>query len=340
MKALIASLVGLFVVLSVTSFAQDPLADFQCVDCNNYGETGAITKQVVPDELVKLDGTLPSYGGVLPAGYYVLPMYGWAQYVLPGCGLDDCIPESCTSSITEGPNYVSGYASDDSSIWMYAPHDTGCYMVVLTATHQLYKIDGKDDRSYPEDADSDELIENCLDMTCFLMCVQETACPACSAIFCDQDCGEYLKYDEADCPSYGQYTAGYLCYPINPEPAGINIVWYVVEDTAMPTGDATAIASYLSTATIVEKVDDPCFDPDVCNEETATGYGSSTFQIIMTIENSAETIVDWCPVGTLVMVEDPVAEITEEQQRRERFEVVFQARKVGEALSKPFTLFY
>ena len=111
---------------------------------------------------------------------------------------------------------------------------------------------------------------------------------------------------DGDCPDY---VDGYLCYPINPEPAGINIVWYVVEDPAMPTGDATAIATYLASATIVEEVDDPCFDPDVCN--TGIGYGSSTFQIIMTIENSAEDIVDWCPVGTLVMVEDPVAAIAE-----------------------------
>ena len=308
MKALIASLVGLFVALSVTSVAQ---VDFDCPDCNNFNsDTGAITKQVVPDELVKLDGTLAAYGGVLPSGYYVVPMYAWAQYVLPGCGLGDCIPDDCASSVTESINYVSGYESDDSSIWMYAPHDTGCYMVVLTATHQMYEIVGDDDRSSIET--DDEWIVNCANMTCFLMCVQETPCPACSAIFCDQYCGDYLAYDETTCPSY---VDGYLCYSINPEPAGINIVWYVVEDTAMPDsstspGDiATLLDGWDSSGDIIEEVDDPCFDPDVCNTEI--GYGSSTFQIIMTIENSAETIVDWCPVGTLVMVEDPVAAIAE-----------------------------
>jgi len=319
MKALIASLVGLFVVLSVTNVVA---VTFDCPVCNHYNsETGAISKQVVPDELVKLDGTLGTYTANLPDGYYVVPAYTWLQYILPGCGVGDCIPDSCSSDNPVNPggssiNFVTGYDNDDPSIWMYAPHNTGCYMVVLTADHLLYKtVDGKDE--IPGEGD-DELIVTCTKMACFLMCVQETECPVCSAIFCDQYCGQYLKYHATTCPSYDADTVGYLCYPV-PEPAGINIVWYVVEATAMPTGDATAIATYLGSATIVEKLDARCFDPDLCNEspKVTSGdgryqdYGSSTYQIIMTIENSAYTIVDWCPVGTLVMVEDPVAAIAE-----------------------------
>jgi len=78
MKALIASLVGLFVVLSVTNVVA---VTFDCPVCNHYNsETGAISKQVVPDELVKLDGTLGTYTANLPDGYYVVPAYTWLQY--------------------------------------------------------------------------------------------------------------------------------------------------------------------------------------------------------------------------------------------------------------------
>jgi len=287
-------------VLSVTSVVAENT--FTCSACT-YGSS---PKAVNPGDLLRWNGTIAPYSADLPNGYSVERIYAWNLWQLtPQDSEHPCTPASCTEGTQETLELAPGNSSSSPVIWMYAPTQAGIYMLVLTATYDL-----------KHDSVS---VKQCIKYACALMCVTEPGCPTCSAIFCEQDCGDYLKVT-SDCSCFGTVVSGKLCYPINPEPAGINVVWYVVDADAMQPSTKTAaeIQTYLGTATIVETIDNPCMDPDWCDNLTpAPVYGNNTYQIYMTVEDddqnseTTDPIVDWCPIGTVVQVADPAASITE-----------------------------
>ncbi|HII07149.1 MAG TPA: hypothetical protein HA349_07525 [Methanotrichaceae archaeon] len=300
-----ATLILCLVALSLTGITAVAL-EFTCGVCTDNG----VVKSVEPGELIEdLVGTATPTGDY--GSYTIGPIYLWELYKLSGCGGSDCVPDDCISDGTQDLDLVDTYANDNPIIKMYAPSTPGCYMLVLTVTYQL-----KDEGS--------TVLKSCVDMTCYLICVADYTCITCSEIFCDEDCDDYWTEATTSCPGYDN-VEGYdgLCYPYTPSDSGINVVWYVIDANTMFSGTNEELESYLTTATIMATIDNDCFDPDWCvvtGDPAVRTYESNTYQIIMAVwgpdedgnpDTIDDVIVNWCPIGTIVMVDDPEASISE-----------------------------
>lgn len=289
--------------------------EFNCEDC----DTVAITPN--PGDLVQLDGTTEPegvYGTDPTSGDPIKPSveYKWVLYDLDAA----CTEEAdCISDVEWKIDFESDEYTDALPIIsFFAPTEPGQYMMVLTVTYDAI-IAGL------------ELDTECVDMTCWKFCVNDYDCPNCDDIFCDRyfcDCEQdnpecTLPTFPTDpvtyCPDWNDLLEGEnglegICYPYAPASDGIQIDWYVVDaDTIDEEMSNTELDTYLTTATIVDASDGDCWEvPNWCL--TAT-WGSNIYQVIMKVsgpdDEGITVTTHWCPVGTIVMVEEPDAEIAE-----------------------------
>ena len=270
-----------------------------CSEC-----MASLITQVGPDDLVSLDGTvadvdIPDY---LEAENIE---YGWAVYEVKITTMDD--PTPGTEICAYEPVAFTAIETGDLATFSFnAPTKPGYYMTVLTVSYT---------GTVTIDEQTLTLENDCIDWTCYVINVFD--CAVCSDIFCAYDCADSFVTGTSagtgnPCPDAVANNGGYdLCYPSRlggTHGDDIIVSWFVAQ-----------------TGTLKDDIDDTylindgdCLAANWC-DLIGDDYSTTTawdiwLAVYATADGTAKGDLlssDYpCKVGTVVIVEEPIASIS------------------------------